>query len=95
MAAADSGNTSAGVALSIPAPGVLANDTDVEQDPLTAELATAPANGNVTLSADGAYVYTPAGGFSGTDTFTYVARDGTVASAPATVTITVAPVTPP
>ena len=90
-AAADDGPANAGTALSVAAPGVLANDSDVDDDPLTAELATAPANGTVALSPDGAYVYTPATGFSGTDTFTYVARDGAADSAPATVTITVAP----
>ena len=98
VAAADGGSTTAGTALTVAAPGLLANDTDVDDDPLTAELATAPANGTVTLSSDGAYVYTPAAGFTGTDTFTYVARDGTVASAPATVTIVVAgppPLPPP
>jgi hypothetical protein len=80
-----------GSALSVAAPGVLANDTDVDGDALTAELVGAPANGTVTLSADGAYVYAPTAGFSGTDAFTYVARDGSAASAPAAVTITVAP----
>jgi CSLREA domain-containing protein len=85
VAAADTG--SAGM---VAAPGVLANDTDADRDPLTAQLVTAPANGTVTLNADGGYVYTPAPGFSGTDTFTYVARDAVSASAPATVTITVA-----
>jgi CSLREA domain-containing protein len=90
VAAADTGATGAGVALTVPAPGVLANDGDVDQDGLTAEVATPPANGAVVLGADGGYVYTPAGGFAGTDTFTYVARDATTVSAPATVTITVA-----
>jgi hypothetical protein len=94
VAAADGGSTNAAIAFSVAAPGVLANDTDIDDDPLSAELATAPANGTVALSANGAYVYTPAGGFAGTDTFTYVARDGTVASAPATVTIAVAPPPP-
>jgi hypothetical protein len=85
VAAADTGT--AGV---VAAPGVLANDTDVDRDALTAQLVTAPANGTVTLNPDGGYVYTPAAGFSGTDTFTYVARDAASSSAPATVTITVA-----
>ena len=32
---------------------------------------TDPANGSVTVNADGTYSYTPDAGFSGTDTFTY------------------------
>ncbi len=95
VAAADGVSSIAGATLTATAPGVLTNDTDIDGDALTAELAAAPANGTVTLAPDGAFVYTSAGGFAGTDTFTYVARDGAVASAPATVTITVAPASTP
>ena len=73
------------------APGVLANDSDAEGDALIAQLVTQPAHGTLLLAADGAYRYVPALGFSGTDSFTYVARDGSARSAPATVTITVSP----
>ena len=38
---------------------------------------------------DGSFTYTPAKGFAGTDSFTYKASDGSAASPPATVTITV------
>jgi CSLREA domain-containing protein len=86
VAVADSFATAAGVPLSVPAPGVLANDSDVEGDALSAAVASAPAGGTLTLGAAGGFTYTPAAGFSGIDSFTYVARD----SAPATVTITVA-----
>jgi hypothetical protein len=41
------------------------------------------------MSADGSFTYTPNAGFSGQDTFTYQAGDGTDTSALATVTITV------
>jgi CSLREA domain-containing protein len=75
--------------VSLAAPGVLANDTDVEGDELTARVATPPAHGTVLLAADGAYRYVPAHGFSGTDSFTYRAHDPGAVSAPATVTITV------
>ena len=76
---------------SLAAPGVLANDTDVEGDELTARLVTPPGHGSVLLAADGAYLYVPAPGFSGTDRFSYRATDAGAASAPATVTITVPP----
>ncbi|MCX6035756.1 MAG: Ig-like domain-containing protein, partial [Chloroflexi bacterium] len=46
---------------------VLANDTDVEGDTLTATLDTGPAHGSVTLGADGAFTYTPAANYNGSD----------------------------
>lgn len=69
---------------------VLANDTDANGDLLTATVKTGPANGTLTLKADGSYVYTPKVGFSGSDTFTYTVTDGK-ASATGQVTVTVAP----
>ncbi|MEK7325430.1 MAG: Ig-like domain-containing protein, partial [Chloroflexota bacterium] len=75
--------------LSVAAPGVLTNDDDADDDTLTAILVDAPAHGTVTLNADGSFTYTPASGFSGTDTFTYKANDGFVDSNIAAVTITV------
>ncbi len=69
---------------------VLGNDTDVDTGTtLTATLVASPAHGAVTLNADGSFTYTPAANFSGTDSFTYTASDGTAVSNVATVTITV------
>ncbi len=69
---------------------VLGNDTDVDTGTtLTATLAESPANGTVTLAANGTFTYTPAPDFNGTDSFTYTASDGTAVSNVATVTITV------
>lgn len=80
----------AGDALSVDAAaGVLANDTDLHDDPLTAALGTDVSNGTLDLMADGSFTYTPDPGFVGDDTFTYTANDGTDTSAPATVTISV------
>ncbi|NLT11285.1 MAG: tandem-95 repeat protein, partial [Clostridiaceae bacterium] len=45
--------------------------------------------GTVLYNADGTFTYTPASGFSGTDTFTYTIRDKDGETATATVTITV------
>jgi hypothetical protein len=75
--------------LVVPAPGVLVNDTDADGDPLTAVLVTGPANGTLTLGADGLFTYTPTFNFVGVDSFTYVANDGALDSNTATVTITV------
>lgn len=77
--------------LSISAPGILANDTDADlpANILTAVFASGPTNGNLTLTNNGGFAYTPNPGFSGTDAFTYRANDGQSNSAPATVTLTV------
>lgn len=95
VAGADAYNTDQDVALSVAAPGVLSNDTDANSNALTATDLTQPANGAVTLQADGSFSYTPKAGFFGTDTFTYRANDGSLKSAPATVTITVKKAAPP
>ncbi len=70
--------------------GLLSNDTDIENDLLTAQLAVGPSNGQVVLESNGAFEYVPALGFFGTDTFTYRVNDGTDDSNTATVTILVA-----
>ena len=74
------------------APGVLANDTDVDGDPLTAALVSAPSHGTVILNSNGSFTYTPVADYFGSDSFTYVANDGRTNSAPATVSLTVLPV---
>jgi N-acetylneuraminic acid mutarotase len=94
VAAGDAYTTTEGIALVVPAPGVLANDSDPDGDPLQAVLVAAPANGQLSLDADGSFTYTPDAGFSGQDTFTYQAFDGQDYSAVTTVTITVEPAAP-
>lgn len=70
-----------GVALTVPASsGVLANDYDVESDPLTASLASEPAHGMVVLDQDGGFRYQPRAGFVGRDEFPYFADDGAAVS---------------
>jgi RHS repeat-associated protein len=86
----DSYSTLPGQSLQVGATaGVLANDTDAENDPLTAQLVSQPAHGIVTLNADGSFLYTPAAGFRGLDSFTYQASDGQAPSQAATVSIVV------
>lgn len=75
--------------LSLPAPGLLFNDTDPQNGALTAALATGAQHGTVALNATGSFTYIPNAGYVGADTFTYTASDGVLASSPATVTITV------
>ncbi|MDA1303459.1 MAG: Ig-like domain-containing protein, partial [Nitrospirae bacterium] len=61
--------------------------SDPNSDPLTAVLDTNASNGTVVLNADGSVTYTPTGGFSGTDSFTYHAHDGALNSNVVTVTV--------
>ncbi len=75
--------------LTVSASGVLANDSDPDGDSLTAVLQTDVSNGTLTLNSDGSFVYTPNNNFNGTDSFTYVASDGSINSNVATVMITV------
>jgi hypothetical protein len=81
--------TNVGTPLTVAAPGVLANDTDPDGNAVSAELTTTPSHGTVTLGSGGGFTYTPAAGYSGPDSFTYTASDGTATSAPATVAVTV------
>jgi F5/8 type C domain/Bacterial Ig domain/Fibronectin type III domain/Putative Ig domain len=69
---------------------VLLSGSDKDSDPLSYSIVGSPSNG--TLSGSGqTLTYTPRKNFSGNDTFTFVANDGTADSATATVSITVTP----
>jgi hypothetical protein len=78
-----------GVALDVPAPGVLANDNDLEGERLTAILVGGPLQGILNLDSSGGFNYTPTNHFSGVDTFTYEVSDGQTNSGPATVSVAV------
>jgi hypothetical protein len=89
VAVADGFATFQDAPLLVPAPGVLDNDSDAEFNPLTAVVNTAPSHGTLTLVADGGFTYTPAAGFTGADSFTYHANDGSLDSSIVSVDITV------
>lgn len=89
VAAADSYTAVASTTLSVPAPGVLANDTSPGGSALTATLGSPTTNGTVSLSADGSFAYTPNAGFQGTDVFTYRAQNLDGSSPLATVSLIV------
>jgi Bacterial Ig domain len=91
----DAYTTAEDAQLSVDAPGVLANDTDVDGQPLSAALDSGPEHGALTLNADGSFSYTPDPDFNGSDSFTYLASDSTLDSDPVTVTIEVRPVDDP
>jgi ELWxxDGT repeat protein/VCBS repeat-containing protein len=71
------------------AAGILANDTDPDSETLTVSVSANPSSGTLALNSDGSFTYVPNTDFNGTDSFTYVASDGTNTSAEASVTITV------
>jgi CSLREA domain-containing protein len=90
VAVTDSYSTVVNTPLSVDAAGgLLANDTDADGDPLTAVLVSGPnpAQGSLTLSADGSFTFTPAVDFTGDATFKYAASDGYESSTATLVTI--------
>lgn len=91
VAGDDAYDVAENTALTVAAPGVLANDTDPDAHPLTAVLVTGPTKGALTLNANGSFTYTPNLNVTGTDSFTYRANDGVADSALATVTLTLIP----
>jgi len=89
VAVNDSYSTNQNTALNISAPGVLANDTDAQSNPLTAIQISGPSNGTLSLASNGSFTYTPTSGYTGPDAFTYKANDGSLDSTTATASITV------
>jgi hypothetical protein len=68
---------------------VLANDLDIDGDVLSVVNATAPSSGTLDMNPDGSYSYTPVADFVGTDSFQYLATDGSGGYAMGTVMLTV------
>jgi uncharacterized repeat protein (TIGR03803 family) len=85
-AANDTAATVTGVPTTI---AVLANDGDPLGLALTVIAVTPPAHGTVVINGNGTITYTPAAGFTGTDTFSYTIRNSQGNTDTATVTVTV------
>ena len=66
---------------------VLDNDTDPENNPITAQLVTTSVNGTLILNANGTFSYTHDGSATSTDTFFYRATDGFIPGNTVSVTI--------
>lgn len=83
--------------LNVPAPGVLFNDEDAEDDNLSAELVTDvnPDHGALTFNSNGSFLFEPVLDFDETATFEYRAFDGEKYSGNATITIVMIPVNDP
>jgi len=95
LAVDDSYRVEEGAELEIDKPGVLANDSDGDDDELGAELVRTTVNGRLELKEDGSFTYHPDPLFNGQDTFVYLATDGELQSRLATVVIDVSPVNNP
>jgi FtsP/CotA-like multicopper oxidase with cupredoxin domain len=86
VAANDAYSVTAGDTLTVAAPGILGNDSDIDGDPLSA--VNHSALDGLTPGADGGFSYA-APITAGDYTFTYQASDGLLSSNTATVVITV------
>jgi hypothetical protein len=84
-AANDSVGTTPGTAVTI---NVLVNDSDPNGDALLITIDSPPQHGTAVVQ-NGQIVYTPAAGYTGVDSFTYIISDGNGATATATVMVTV------
>ncbi len=91
IAAPDSFDVNEDEKLVVPAPGLLANDSDVEGNPIVAVKVSNPSHGALVFSSNGSFTYKPALNWNGEDSFTYKAKDNLLPSTAVKVTITVRP----
>ncbi|HVV72924.1 MAG TPA: Ig-like domain-containing protein, partial [Verrucomicrobiae bacterium] len=91
QAVGDNYTVASGATLTVPAPGVLTNDSLGAGSSLTASLVGTASHGSLTLNGNGSFTYTPTAGYTGVDSFTYKVSDGVNNSASAVVTIDVTP----
>ncbi|MEA3411100.1 MAG: Ig-like domain-containing protein [Pseudomonadota bacterium] len=86
VAMADSATLDAGTALTI---DVLANDDGLLDGPLTVDLVSIPANGQVQVNADNTVTFTAFSDYEGSDDFTYRVTDADGETASALVSLNV------
>jgi VCBS repeat-containing protein len=91
VTSSDAYATNEDMTLTVPAAGVLGNDTDVDSPSLSSVLVSGPGHGSLTLKPDGSFIYTPDANYNGSDSFTYKANDGSADSNIATAHITINP----
>ncbi|HEU5035894.1 MAG TPA: Ig-like domain-containing protein [Nocardioides sp.] len=90
VAAPDSYVATEDRALTVPSPGVLADDRDVDGPGLSVAVVREPEHGRLDLALDGSFTYTPDADYTGGDSFAYAVSDGLLTSTPAEVTLDVA-----
>ena len=76
----------------LPISGTVANDTDLEGQPLTYSLVTSPSNGALILENNGSFSWIPQINFSGTTQVTYTVCDNAGGCANGVLTLTTVPV---
>jgi Bacterial Ig domain/RTX calcium-binding nonapeptide repeat (4 copies)/Divergent InlB B-repeat domain len=86
IAAADSARTGRSTPVDL---DVVANDSDPDGDPLSAESVTQPQHGAAAIQANGTVRYTPSAGFEGHDSLSYTLSDGRGGTASASVSVNV------
>jgi VCBS repeat-containing protein len=93
----DTGSVAEGGTLNQAVPGILDNDSDPDNDPLTISTTpvTPPTNGSLTLGTDGSYTYSHDGSETTADSFVYEVCDTGSLCDTATVSITITPVNDP
>jgi len=72
--------------------GLLNNDTDSENDLLSASLLVGPNHGSLSVNSDGSFSYTHDGSETSTDAFVYQVDDGQGGTSTASVVLNVLPV---
>jgi hypothetical protein len=85
----DTYSTAMNTNLIIGAPGILANDSDADGDPLASAVIAGAQHGNVSGAGNGSFTYVPTTNYVGPDQFTYKACDPVGKCDTATVFITV------
>jgi hypothetical protein len=76
VAVGDSYSTNEDTTLTVGAPGVLGNDTDVDGKSLSATLVAGLQHGTLALNSNGSVSYTPDPNFFGADSYSYTISDG-------------------
>lgn len=76
------------------ADALMANDWDLDGDPLRIAEIGRPKHGQLTDNGDGSWTYTPANGYSGQDSFSYTVADDKGGRGTAVISIHVQPQTP-
>lgn len=88
----DSLQRPAGLEVKVLVAKLIANDSDPDGDPLSlASVGAASTHGGGVSLLGPWVVYTPPAGYDGTDTFTYIVRDGRGGEANGTVTVSLQP----